>query len=91
MFPKTREVVDVVFRQVLSNHVRGKMDASTEAKIHADVTGVLHILYGDFVDRVTIKHTLYISGIEVEFAADDPYIVFVDFDWLTNSSTKGFA
>lgn len=90
MFPKTQEVVDVVFRQVLGNHIRQKLDSSVEAKIHAEVTGVLNILYGDFVDRVEIKHTSFTSYIEVYFNAEDPYIVWVEFDLTTGTSSKGF-
>ena len=90
MFPKTQEVVDVVFRQVLANHVRGKRDIPTEVKIHAEVTGALNILLGDFVDRIEITHTSFSSYIEVHLNAEDPYIVWVEYDWDTSTSTKGF-
>lgn len=90
MFPKTQEVVDVVFRQVLSNHIRQKLDSSVEAKIHAEVAGVLNILYGDFVERVEITHTSFKSYIEVHLNAEDPYIVWVEFDLDYGTTTKGF-
>lgn len=90
MFPKTQEVVDVVFRQVLANNVRGKLDNPSEAKIHAEVVGVLTILFGDFVERVEITHTSFKSYIEVHLNAEDPYIVWVEFDWDYGTTTKGF-
>lgn len=91
MFPKTKEVVEVVFGQVLSNHVDGMKDISTQAKIHAEVTGILNIMYGDFVDRVEIRHHTFESVCEVHFSAEDPYIVWVEYDWTSQEFTKGFA
>lgn len=91
MFPKTQEVIEVVFRQVLSNYV-GEIDsAPTRAKIHAEVTSVLHVLYGDFVDSLEITHTPYSSYLEVHFNAEDPYIAWAEYSWVNGTITKGFA
>lgn len=91
MFPKTVEVIDVVFRQVLSNHISKLDSAPTRAKIHAEVTSVLHVLYGDFVDSLEITHTPYSSYLEVHLNAEDPYIVRAEYNWTNGTLTKGFA
>lgn len=90
MFPKTVDVVEIVFRQVLSNHVHVKIDNAVEARIHADVTAALHILFGDFADKVRITHDSFKSVLEVDFNSEDPYGVWVEFDWDSSEVFRGF-
>lgn len=91
MFPQSKEIVSVVFRQVLSKYVGEKNSNATKALVHADVASVLNTLFGDFVDQVVITLDSFEAEVEVHFNAEDPYIVYVKYDWLDETYAEGYA
>ncbi|BBC78284.1 Hypothetical protein KNT65_gp209 [Escherichia phage EcS1] len=81
-FPRYTEVLELVVKQVISNHLYENInEPGTQAQIHGEVAGVLNILLKDTNFKLDVTYSSFKVDFDLELDLSEKLFVRYSFYW----------